>query len=354
MIALTFRPCWASRSALLLRCSLLPAPSRAGSSARVADRDRDMKTAHKFALVIWAWLLCGAPSWAAEPSERIGWTSWTWPPSIAIPLFSCGLLYCIGIWKMSNGRARAAVTASSVLYFAAGWTSLLIALDSPIHELGEQLFWAHMTQHEILMIISAPLLVIARPLVVFLWALPQSLRARTVAVSRGKIFSSSWALISAPVAAWTLHAAALWLWHAPRLFDATLTSDAMHAAQHISFLATALLFWWALIHGHKRRLGYGGSVLYVFTTAVHMSLLGALLTFSSTVWYAPYAITAPAWHFTGLEDQQLGGLIMWIPAGTVLMAVTLVLLVQWMRESEKRWQYTRTAEVLRPSPENRS
>ena len=94
--------------------------------------------------------------------------------------------------------------------------------------------------------------------------------------------------------------------------------------------------------------GYGGSLIYVFTTILHTSVLGALLTFAPRPWYSSYVITAPAWHLSALEDQQLGGLIMWIPAGTLLLIVALVLLVKWMNESQSRWQYTRLAELGRP------
>jgi putative membrane protein len=90
-------------------------------------------------------------------------------------------------------------------------------------------------------------------------------------------------------------------------------------------------------------------VAYVFTTVLHTSILGALLLFAQRPWYSPYLATAPIWHLTALEDQQLGGLIMWIPAGTLLIVIALILLVKWMHESEKRWQYTRMAEFARLS-----
>jgi putative membrane protein len=122
----------------------------------------------------------------------------------------------------------------------------------------------------------------------------------------------------------------------------------MHAAQHTTFLLTALLFWWPLTNPAPR-FGYGAAIVYVFTTALHTSILGALLTFAPHPWYSPYVATAPLWHLTALEDQQLGGLIMWIPAGTLLIAVGLWLLVKWLNQSQVRWQYTRMAELARLS-----
>ena len=111
---------------------------------------------------------------------------------------------------------------------------------------------------------------------------------------------------------------------------------------------TALIFWWPLVN-RTHSLGYGGGLVYVFTTILHTSVLGALLTFAPRPWYSSYVLTAPAWHLSALEDQQIGGLIMWIPAGTLLLIVALVLLVKWMNESQTRWQYTRMAELGRLS-----
>jgi putative membrane protein len=235
-----------------------------------------------------------------------------------------------------------------ILWFTLGWISLVIALDSPLHELGEQLFWVHMTQHEILMLVSAPLLVLGRPLVPFLWALSPPWRERAANFGRARPFRTVWTSISAPLSAWLLSALALWIWHVPSLFDRTLNNDWIHAAQHTTFLVTALIFWWPVVN-RTPAFGYGGSLVYVFTTILHTSVLGALLTFASHPWYSSYVITAPAWHLSALEDQQLGGLIMWIPAGTLLLIVALVLLVKWMNESQTRWQYTRMAQLERLS-----
>jgi cytochrome c oxidase assembly factor CtaG len=232
-----------------------------------------------------------------------------------------------------------------VLLFAAGWASLVVALDSPIHELSEQLFCLHMGQHEILMLVCAPLLVLSRPAAAFVWGLPESWRGGLVRLGKGQLVRRIWWAVSAPRVAFLLHALALWAWHAPRLFVAALEGDTVHAAQHLSFFGTALLFWWGLFSSH--RLGYGGSVLYVFATAIHTSVLGAWLTFSPHIWYAPYVATAPRWHLTAVEDQQLGGLVMWVPAGTLLAVVALVLLAKWIGYSEERWQYTRSAAIIR-------
>ena len=311
-----------------------------------------MKIFPKFALVTVACMSATVPAWAHSASNESRAMAWTWPPFIIIPLLVTAVLYLAGVMRMYQRGSQLQVLP--IVCFVGGWTTLLIALDSPVHEISEQLFWVHMTQHEVLMLVSAPLLALSRPIAPFLWALPTGARTRVARFGKAGIIKRIWLLISAPLAAWLLSGLALWIWHAPVLFNATLGSDGMHAAQHISFLGTALLFWWALLNGHRGRLGYGGAVVYVFTTAIHTSILGALLTFAPSVWYTPYIATAPFWHVTALEDQQIGGLIMWIPAGTLLTVVGVLLFVKWMKESERRWEYTRTAALMRTAGGSRA
>lgn len=293
--------------------------------------------------VLWA-----VPAWSLTETGRALATNWTWPSFVWIPLMLTAVSYGIGITKMLRRTTRRRSLLWPIFWFALGWISLVIALDSPLHELGEQLFWVHMTQHEILMLISAPLLVLGRPQIAFLWAMPSSWRESAASLGRSVTFKRLWAFISAPLWAWLVSALALWIWHIPFLFDQTLRSDWIHAAQHTTFLVTALIFWWPLVN-RPHSLGYGGGLVYVFTTILHTSLLGALLTFAPRPWYSSYVLTAPAWHLSALEDQQIGGLIMWIPAGTLLLIVALGLLVKWMNESQARWQYTRMAELGRLS-----
>jgi putative membrane protein len=193
-----------------------------------------------------------------------------------------------------------------------------------------------MGQHEVLMLVAAPLLVLGRPLVPFLWALPVPWRRAAGAAAKAPWWQAVWRAITNPLAAWAIHAAALWIWHAPALFQATLESEWMHTLQHLSFFLSALLFWWALVHGRSGLMGYGAAVLYVFTTSLHSGALGALLTFATRLWYPAYATSTQAWGLTPIEDQQIGGLIMWIPAGLVYVVAGLALFAGWLRESDRR------------------
>jgi putative membrane protein len=297
------------------------------------------RAANKFALAC----VCCLTLWAgtmrahnAAAPAQISFTSWSWPPFIILPLSLLAALYAVGVVRMWRRTSHAGLSWKSIACFVCGWLSLVLALDSPVHELSEQLFSVHMIQHEILMLVSAPLLLLGRPSLVFVWGLPQRWRKIGLLANHWTI-RTPWTVISTPLVAWCLHAIALWGWHAPVLFDTTLRSDAIHAAQHVSFFATALLFWWTLLGDHRSRLGDGAAIIYVFTTGVHMSMLGALLTFAPRPWYPAYAFTTALWHVSPLEDQQLGGLIMWIPAGTILFVATLFFLRRWMKHSDERW-----------------
>lgn len=311
--------------------------------------DHTTRSASKAASACIACLVFSADSARAHSGAapgQVNFNSWSWPPFIIIPLLVSAALYAVGARRMWRRNSHASLSWKPIAFFVCGWLSLVAVLDSPIHELSEQLFSVHMVQHEILMLISAPLLLLGRPSLVFVWALPSRWRRIGPLTSHWAI-QKPWNVISAPVAAWSLHAIALWSWHAPVLFDATLRSDAMHAAQHISFFATALLFWWTLLGEHHSRLGDGAAMLYTFTTAIHMSILGALLTFAPRAWYPAYTFTAPLWNLSPLEDQQLGGLIMWIPAGTILFIASLFLLHRWMKHSDDRWALGNTASHMR-------
>jgi putative membrane protein len=273
-------------------------------------------------------LPCAALAHSGEPLRPHDlWTAWRFDLGVVIPLAISALLYARG------ARAARGVTSRQHVYFWSGWLVLALSLVSPLHPLGEVLFSAHMAQHEILMLVAAPLLVLSRPLVPFLWGLPFNWRRAVGAWSKARPVQWTWAAITAPFAAWSIHAIALWVWHAPALFQATIDNEWIHSAQHLSFLLSALLFWWALLYAHGR-MGYGAGVFYIFTTAVHTGILGALLTFGQTVWYPEYSETSPAWGLTGLEDQQIGGLIMWVPAGVVYTVAGLAMFAAWLRESE--------------------
>lgn len=240
-------------------------------------------------------------------------------------------------WCYARGRRSGSRRGQRPWLFWSALATLAVALGPPLDALGGQSFAAHMLQHELLMLVSAPLLVLSRPAVPLCRGLPALLRRGWARCLRGTGLGGPLRRLATPAGAWSAHALALWVWHLPALFEAGLGNSAVHAAQHGSFLFTAVLFWQALLRG-RRRAG-GGALLYLFTTAVHSSVLGALLTFAPTPWYAPYRASAAAFGLSALEDQQLGGLIMWVPSGLVFLLAALALLVRWLHAP--RWPVDR-------------
>jgi cytochrome c oxidase assembly factor CtaG len=273
---------------------------------------------------------------------------WTWDPAVLLLLAVSGVLYALGLARLwRRAGVDQGIRRWEAACFAAGWLVLGVALISPLDALGGVLFSAHMAQHEVLILIAAPLLVLGRPLAPFLWALPREGRETAGRWVQAPAFASAWRLLTAPVVVWVLHGLALWIWHLPSLYQATLDDDFIHALQHLSFFGSAALFWWSLIHGRFGRLGYGAAVLYVFTTSMHSGVLGALLTFAPRLWYPIYAARTSQWGLSPLEDQQLAGLIMWVPAGVVFILLGLALFAAWLGEAERRVAHTQSETLVR-------
>jgi putative membrane protein len=296
-----------------MRVSLPRSATLAGSVAVVVTLGAQPALAHE-----------GMP-----PAPHDLWTAWSSDPAVIVGLGFAALAYARGVrelWRRAgpgHGVRRWAAAA-----FGGGLVALFLALVSPLDALGTALFSAHMLQHLMLVAIAAPLLVLGAPLLPFLWALPPG-GARAVGGRwhRARPARAAWRLLTRPLVGWALHAAALWAWHLPLLYQAALQSHVVHVLEHATFLGTALVFWWTVLRaGPRVGTGYAVGVLSLFTMSLQGGVLGALMTFSRVSWYPAYAETVGAWGLTPLEDQQLAGLIMWIPASVVYLAAALALL----------------------------
>lgn len=251
---------------------------------------------------------------------------WTWDPSITVPLVLSLFLFLTG-WLRLRPRSRrgSGRLTQRLVLFASGWVCLAGAVVSPLHQAGERAFSLHMVEHEVLMLAAAPLLVLSEPLAVMLWAFPASARRSLSGVGRAPPLITAWRGLTQPVTATLVQAGVLWLWHAPTLFDRALADPVWHIAQHLCFLVSALLFWTAM--ARPGRAGQGVAVLCLFATSVVSGALGALMAFSESPWYAGYAaMGVNPFGLTPAEDQQVAGLLMWIPGGLVHAGTALVLI----------------------------
>jgi len=256
---------------------------------------------------------------------------------MAVMLAASATLYAAGLWRLwRHAGTGHGVRPGNVAAFAAGLATLVIALLSPLDRLSDVLFSAHMGQHELLMLVAAPLLVMGKPWLTGAWALPDRWRGRVLSLGQAPAFRQPFRAVTGPVAILVLHALALWIWHVPGLFEGAMRHEGVHALQHACFFITAALFWWALVQGRYGRGGYGAGLLFVFITGMHSGILGALITFGRRLWYPLYDARARAAGVDPLRDQQLAGLLMWIPAGVILTVLGLALLAAWLGEAERR------------------
>jgi putative membrane protein len=214
------------------------------------------------------------------------WTRWNLDP-VALTLLAlvAGLL-------AATAKERRGLAAGAVLILA-------IAFVSPLCALSSALFSARTVHHVLLVAAVAPLIA---------WALPRPARAPSLAI-------------------WTSgFVAVFWVWHAPAAYAAAMSNDLVYALMQASLLATATGAWRAV-----RAARPGGAIMALLATTVLMGLLGAILTFAPRALYAPHALTTFAWGLSPLDDQQIAGLIMWIPAAGVYLGSALSILAGVLR-----------------------
>jgi putative membrane protein len=252
------------------------------------------------------------------------WRSWNVDPLVWGPLLVALTLYGYGVrrlWERAGGGRG--VTYADAAAFTIGAAVLTVTLVSPLDALGGTLLSAHMAQHALLVAVAPPLLLLGRPGVVFAWGLPG--RWRWLLSSRTwRRITGVMEALSRPLPAAMLHGLALWVWHAPAVFDAAAARNAVHALEHGCFFGTALLFWRAVLIAWSGR-HVGAAVGATFATLMHGGLLGALITMAPQPLYVWYRDRTQVWGLSALEDQQLAGLLMWVPMGTIYLAASLVL-----------------------------
>ena len=271
------------------------------------------------------------PGQPAAPHDL--WSAWT-----LHPVLLGGLL--LTAWAYRRGQTsgpRRPIDTWRARCFAAAVVALGLAMLSPLDALSGALASAHMVQHLLLLLVAAPLLALSAPSSAILRGSPLALRRtsgrwrRRLGLTHGNL-----GVLRHPAAVWLLSVGVIWFWHAAAPYDATLDNQLLHVLEHASFLVTAVLFWQVVVgvRGVARVSG-GLGVLLVFAMAMQSVFLSVLLTFARTPWYSGYAETTAPWGLDPLTDQQLAGVIMWIPAGGIYLAVALALLVTWIRATER-------------------
>jgi putative membrane protein len=265
------------------------------------------------------------------PRPHDVWTAWNSDLVVVLGVVAAIALFARGQHGAGPGGRRQHAVG------AAGVGAIVLALLSPLDALGSALASAHMLQHIVLILVAAPLLVTGGALSTMAQGLPSSVRRAGQRAAGSSAATSVLHALRRPGAAWLLHVGALWLWHSAALYEAALRSHWLHGLEHVSFFATALLFWSVVLRRQPGPDAFPGvALVLVFTMALQSVLLSALLTFSPTPWYPSYGERAAPWGLDPLVDQQLAGVMMWVPGGLVYLGIALVLLISGIRHTPAR------------------
>ena len=256
-----------------------------------------------------------------------------------LPLVGVGVAYIVGYRRFARLEHADQSYRTRAGLFAVGYAALVIALISPLHAVGEVYFSVHMVQHLLLSLVAPPLLLLSSSMPVLLWALPPRDR-QTLGRLAGRpgFVRSVLRALTRPMVAWGLFVGTQWLWHQPAAYDWALENRWAHYLEHVSFFVSAVLFWWPVIGAPpvKSPLTYPARLAYTFLAWLPNSLLGAGISLAQGPLYPFYVNSA---QVTGSDpgfDQQLAGLIMWVPGDVLFVSILLLLFVAFMQDEERQ------------------
>ncbi|HYX32469.1 MAG TPA: cytochrome c oxidase assembly protein [Oligoflexus sp.] len=273
-------------------------------------------------------------AWAhgsGPPLQVLGWYG-----IILTNLALASFFYFRG-WRLKGQREW-----RPLLFFAGGIGSVLAALLPPIDLLSEELLSIHMIQHMLLMMAAAPLFVFSYSDFFIRMGLARSSRRLLWQTTR-HLVGSGINRVTRPLLIAGLYALILWIWHLPYLYESALGNRLIHNVQHLAFFISSYFFWKVLLRRVGRpALNPAAGVLYLFATSLHATALGVLMAMSPRIWYRFYAHTTGSHGLTALEDQQLAGYIMWMPAGLSYVLIAVWLTLRLLRDPGEPGPATRT------------
>ena len=276
-----------------------------------------------------------------HPLAQALFSSWEWRLEVLIILIPLGAIYTIG-WRrlrlLRRDRPGLAIKPRLVSYWA-GLIVLAASLMSPIDYLGGQLFFMHMLQHLLTMMVAAPLLLLANPFPFMLWGVPRGPRHAIGGLfTRDSLFRRSLIVVTRPAVAWMIFLTVYLGWHEPLLYNLALRRDWVHDLQHITFFLASMLYWWHVIGAGPRihgRFPVWARMGYLIGTIPPNMMTGVAIAFSSTVIYTYYESVPRLWGFTVLQDQMIGGVIMWIAGSMMFLLAALLVLATLTRDRDE-------------------
>ncbi len=262
--------------------------------------------------------------------------AWSFEPGVLLAVVALGLLYLKGWRRARSPKERHPPSVARVMLFIGGLLTILVALVSPVDELGQQLMLMHMLQHILLLDVAPILLILGLTKVLMR---PATRRLNVIEQRAGYLAHPAFAVI--------LYAGLMWLWHVPAMYDAGLRNVNVHALEHICFAVAGGLYWWHLlspIRG-RMRLGGMGPITYMVATKLLVGILGIALAFAPTAIYPFYAHHPHYWNLSPREDQNLAGLLMALEQSVVMGIALVYLFVRMLGESEREAQRAERYEV---------
>ncbi len=273
-----------------------------------------------------------------HPLWQALFSAWEWRLDITLVLVIFATLYTTGWWRLRQ-RSNKAILANKKR-LAAYWSGLVIlaiSLMSPVDTLGSQLFFMHMIQHLLYIMVAVPLLLLAEPFPFLLWGLPPSWRLATGNLfTRRSLVRRLLTNVTQPSMVWITYIVVLAGWHDPRLYSMAQRDSWIHDVQHITFFGAAMLFSWHVV-GSGPKLHHPplwGRIAMLIGAVPVNAAIGVVVATAGDVLYPYYATIPRIWGFTALEDQALAGVIMWIPGSMMYLLGVIILLARALRSAE--------------------
>ena len=259
------------------------------------------------------------------------------PPAVLFLLLT--IAYISGTVRLAMRSDTNRNFWSKVAVSVSGFVLLAIALAGPLDHYSSELFASHMAQHIVIAMFAAPLLLIARPMPAYIWALPRPIRvgAGTALTGSGMIVKAMRAL-TRPVLALPLFIGTLYAWHIPAAYNGSLSNDWLHLFMHFTMFTTAVIFWWPIVGPPpiRTQLSYPQRIVYLLLVVTPTALLAAIITLTNSVLYDFYLNQPGHFSWSTNEDQRVGGLFMWIPGNFVYLSTMTVLFFKWFGEEERK------------------
>ncbi len=262
-------------------------------------------------------------------------TSWDFYSPLSVLLLIAAGGYTIGLVRLQRRSDGQAVSRKRVAYAVAGLALSAFALTGPLDAYAGRAFMVHMTQHLVLTMAAAPLLLAASPVAAYMWALPEQIRLGVgQSLSRQGLLRKVAAFFVKPPVALLVFVLTFYVWHMPVAYEAALNNSAVHFIQHVTMFGSSIAFWWPIIGPAPLRseLSYPQRMLYMLLVVTPKALLGAVLTFAGHPLYEHYIAAPDLWGVSDAEDQTISGLLMWLPGNAVFLGALTVLFFKWYKK----------------------